>query len=442
MFEYNFDGLVGPTHNYAGLAPGNFASTVNQGQVSNPREAALQGLAKMRFVHSLGGGQALLPPHERPSLHTLRTLGFSGSDEVVIARAAREWPQALKMTSSAAAMWTANAATVAPSSDTRDARVHFSPANLQSMFHRSLESATTHRVLQAIFADTTKFVVHPPLPSGELLSDEGAANHLRLIAYDHHSAATHVFAWGRSSDSGFVGPKLHPARQSREASESIARRHLLDPARTLFVQQSPDGIDGGAFHTDVLAVASMNYLLMHESAFVDPHAALSALASQVGESFSSTVVTAYELSLDDAVASYVFNSQIVQRRDNTLALIAPRDSDEIPAARAVLDRIVAGRNPVTEVHCLDLRQSMHNGGGPACLRLRVSLTDAERDAIRPSVFYSESLAAQLERWVRTRYRDRLTPSDLIDPTLARESMLALDELTQILGIGSVYDFQR
>src|SRR5919198_5068202 len=162
--EYNFDGLVGPTHNYGGLSPGNVASTSHGGQASNPREAALQGLAKMKFIASLGVGQAVLPPHPRPSLRTLRSLGFSGSDQEVIARAAQESGQLLRLCSSAAAMWAANAATHAPSEDTADRRMHVTAANLREMFHRAIEAETTYSVLRAIFADPSRFAVHEPLP--------------------------------------------------------------------------------------------------------------------------------------------------------------------------------------------------------------------------------------------------------------------------------------
>src|SRR5688572_17800116 len=122
--EYNFDGLVGPTHCYGGLSAGNVASMAHGGKVSNPKEAALQGLSKMKFVADLGVRQAVLPPQQRPSLKTLRGLGFLGSDEAVITRAARESDHLLRLCSSAAAMWTANAATCAPSEDTADGRMH------------------------------------------------------------------------------------------------------------------------------------------------------------------------------------------------------------------------------------------------------------------------------------------------------------------------------
>jgi succinylarginine dihydrolase len=440
MREYNFDGIVGPTHNYGGLAPGNVASTVNEGQVSNPREAALQGLAKMRFVHSLGAGQAVLPPHPRPSLRALRALGFTGSDEHVLARASKEAFHLVRLTSSAAAMWTANAATVAPSADTSDARVHLTPANLQAMFHRAIEADATTSVLRAIFRDPARFVVHDPLPGGGQFADEGAANHTRLFV-DGRSAV-HLFAWGRRAWGDFVGPKRFPARQTLEASQAVARLHNLDAERTIFAQQSPEGIDGGAFHTDVLAVGSGCFLMLHERAFNDMRGVLVRLRELMGDRFCYEVATEDELPIKDAVAAYPFNSQLIEQPDGTMEIVAPKDSEENPRARKFLERVVAGRNPVSAVRYLDVRQSMHNGGGPACLRLRVALTDEESKALSGRVLYSESLASELEAWVLKHYRDRLIPNDLSDPLLARESMTALDELTGILKLGSVFDFQR
>src|SRR5664279_2917679 len=182
MPEYNFDGIPGPTHNYSGLATGNIASEHNAGFAANPREAALQGLAKMRALATRGFPQAVLPPHERPFLPTLRALGFTGTDAAILHGAARDAPSLLAACSSAAAMWVANAATVSPSADTADGRVHFTPANLVSHFHRSLEAPTTTAILRAIFADAAHFAVHDPLPAAPQLGDEGAANHTRFAA--------------------------------------------------------------------------------------------------------------------------------------------------------------------------------------------------------------------------------------------------------------------
>ena len=443
--EYNFDGLVGPTHNYAGLSHGNVASLAHAGQPASPRGAALQGLSKMRFVASLGVGQAVLPPHERPSLRTLRRLGFRGSDEEVIAQAARDpelKDQLLRISSSAAAMWTANAATTVPSADAADGRLHLIPANLTSMFHRSLEAETTARVLRAIFADARRFEVHDPLPGGAHFSDEGAANHTRLFGPD--APAVHLFAWGARAFGKAVGgaPARYPARQTREASHALARLGQVDPARALFPQQHPDGIDAGAFHTDVLAVGNGNVLLLHELAFSDPRALLDDLRRLLDDSLVSILAADRELPVASAVSAYPFNSQLLTLPDGTMTIVAPEEAREDPHARAFLQRVVQEGGPVKSVHHLDLRQSMENGGGPACLRQRIVLEDAERAAVPARVFWDDALGKELEAWVKRHYRDRLVGEDLADPRLARETMTALDELTRILRLGRVYDFQR
>src|SRR5438309_982305 len=309
MREHNFDGLVGPTHNYGGLSPGNVASMTHGGEVSNPREAALQGLTKMKFVAGLGVAQAVLPPQPRPSIHTLRRLGFSGSDEEVITRAARENDHLLRLCSSAAAMWTANAATCAPSADTSDGRMHLTPANLQQMFHRAIEADTTLSIFKSIFFDAKLFSVHEPLPGGGQFADEGAANHTRLAVPGRPAA--HLFAWGRSAYSEVAAPKRFPARQTKEASEALARLHRLEPKQCHFPQQTPAGIDDGAFHTDVLAVGNDGFLMLHEKAFVGHEALLSRLRDQLGPEFTWTLATEAELPAKDAVASYPFNSQVV-----------------------------------------------------------------------------------------------------------------------------------
>ncbi len=441
MREFQFDGLVGPTHNYGGLSPGNLASTTHSGQVSNPRAAALEGLTKMRFVRDLGVPQAVLPPHARPSLAALRRIGFQGSDEEVIAAAAAGDGLYLRVCSSASAMWAANAATVAPSRDTADGRVHLTVANLQHMFHRSIEPVTTARVLRAIFADPVHFVVHESLPGGGQLADEGAANHIRLGT---SRGPAHLFAWGRSAWPGdeIAGPKRNPARQTREASVALSRLHRLDPARCLFPQQHPDGIDAGAFHTDVLAVGCGRFLMMHELAFADDALLTENLKRLLGDELLVVRATSGELSCERAVASYPFNSQILPLSDGSMAIVAPEDSREDPQARAFLERVLAAGGPVRALHYVDVRQSMRNGGGPACLRLRVPLADDEAAALSSNSLLSDALLEDLDAWIRLHYRDRLLPGELADPELTREAMRALDELTVLLRLGSIYDFQR
>jgi len=438
----NFDGIPGPTHNYAGLARGNLAAERHAAQIAHPRDAALQGLAKMRALAARGYAQAVLPPHERPFLPALRALGFAGTDAEIVAQAARTAPRILAACQSAAAMWVANAATVSPSSDTGDGRVHLTPANLVTHFHRAIETPTTTRVLRAIFADKTHFAVHEPLPASPQLGDEGAANHTRLGGGDDGAPGVEFFVYGRAAyDDTLRGPLKFPARQTREASEAVARHHGLDAARTVFAQQSPAAIDAGVFHNDVIAVGQGNLIFCHERAWVDQAGILARLAAAVGPAFEAIVVADSEISVADAVATYLFNSQLLPRADGRFLLVAPADVRTHRAVAAYLDRLIASGGPIAELVTFDLRQSMENGGGPACLRLRVPLASVERAAIGARVFLDDGLADELAHWIGRNYRDRIAPPDLADPALIDETRRALDELTRMLCLPSVYPFQ-
>ena len=243
--EINFDGIVGPSHNYAGLSPGNLASTRNFGRVSRPREAALQGLAKMRLNLELGLAQGWFMPHDRPNDAWLASLGTDmGAADEALRYAAM----------SASAMWAANAATVSPAPDTGDGRCHLTPANLVTMPHRSHEWPGTLAQLRLAFADPVHFAVHDPVPPP--FGDEGAANHMRLCT-GHDAPGLEVFVYGESG-----GP--FPARQHRQASAAVARLHRLDPESTILWPQSAEAIAAGAFHNDVVAVANEHVLFTHE----------------------------------------------------------------------------------------------------------------------------------------------------------------------------------
>jgi len=440
--EFNFDGLVGPTHNYSGLSYGNVASLANEALSSNPREAALQGLAKMKHLHDLGLAQAVIPPHERPDVSSLRRLGFLGDDADVVARAGREAPRLLAACSSASAMWTANAATVSPSSDTADGRVHFTPANLVDKFHRSLEAATTARLLRAIFPEGPHFAHHDPLPAVAQFGDEGAANHTRFCAA-HGDPGLELFVYGRLGfGAADVAPGRYPARQSREAGESIARLHGLDAARCSFLQQNPAVIDAGVFHNDVIAVGNESVMLQHELAFIEASESWVAIRAVLGgRPFHRIMVSEARVDLSETVETYLFNSQLVTLPSGDMSLIVPVECRESPSVWAFLQEVLDGDNPIRSIEVLDLRQSMRNGGGPACLRLRLVLNESERRALSGGVVLDEPLYARLVQWVQRHYRDRLSGADLADAALLRESREALDELTAILGIGAVYPFQ-
>ncbi len=441
-YEVNFDGLVGPTHNYSGLSYGNVASETNIKDVSNPKEAAKQGLRKMKALYDMGLKQGVLVPQERPSINTLRRLGFSGTDREVLLQAAHQAPAFLGAVASASCMWTANAATVSPSADTRDGRVHFTAANLTAKFHRSIEHPTTSRILQAMFNNEQHFAHHAALPPSMQFGDEGAANHTRFCR-DYGDAGVEFFVYGRVAfDESAPRPSKYPARQTLEACQAVARLHGLEEKSVVYAQQNPEVIDQGVFHNDVIAVGNRNVLFYHEDAFLNSSQVMTELEDKLqGALLKEVKVPRNAVSVQDAVTSYLFNSQLLSVEEDHMVLVVPQECEENPRVKAYLDSLVNGHGPIREVRIFDLKQSMKNGGGPACLRLRVALTEEELAAVHPQVMMSDSLFDQLNTWVDKHYRDRISQQDLSDPSLLDECRTALDELTQMLQLGSLYPFQ-
>lgn len=419
--EINFDGLPGPTHNYAGLSVGNVASQSNFGEVSYPRAAARQGLVKMRTVMELGLVQGFLPPPLRPAANALRPFGFKGSDDEVLAAAASEDLGLFRAACSASSMWRANAASVLAAPDTADGRVHLVTANLAGMLHRSFEADETFQLLRRVFPDADRFCVHGPLPSARRFGDEGAANHMRLAA-GHGAPGLNVFAHGEQRGGSY------PERQSRRASEAVARLAGLDPARTLYALQNQAAVEAGAFHNDVVAVANANVLLAHPEAFADPARLYGALRDQLP---NLQVVETFGVSLDDAVSSYLFNSQLVTLPGGDMALILPSDARDNAAAWAAVEAVVAADNPIKHAVVVDVRESMRNGGGPACLRLRVPVDGPARAAIDQRFLLTPERWAALSQVVEAYWPERIAPDDLLSPELwaqARAAHSALEAL--------------
>jgi len=396
--EINFDGLVGPSHNYAGLSLGNLASASHGGDASYPRAAALQGLEKMRHNLALGLVQGFFAPLPRPNDGFLAALGLGHpADGAETRLRAAAW--------SASAMWTANAATVSPAPDTADGRCHLTAANLVTMPHRSQEWPDTVRQLRLAFGDGAHFAVHDAVPA--CFGDEGAANHMRMAVH-HDAPGIELFVFGRPGG-------RFPARQHEQASRAVARLHGLDTGRTLFIEQSAEAIAAGAFHNDVVAVANERVLFAHEQAFADPDGTYAAIRTALPEA-EIVVVPASAVSLADAIRSYLFNAQLLTLPEGGMGLVIPTEAWEMPAVRAWLDGMLASNGPIRRVLPVDVRQSMANGGGPACLRLRVV---ADPSTVDPRFLLDHARIDALAEVVARTWPEQIDPVDLGSENLAR-----------------------
>jgi succinylarginine dihydrolase len=410
LTEINFDGIVGPSHNYAGLSLGNIASASHKGQVSHPRAAALQGVAKMRANMALGLPQGFLLPLPRPNHGLLRDLAVDETADRALLAAA--W--------SASSMWTANAATVSPAPDTADGRCHLTPANLVTMLHRGQEWRDTQRQLKIAFGDESRFAVHDAVPPS--FGDEGAANHMRFCEA-HDSPGVEVFVYGKPGG-------RFPARQHEQASRAVARLHGLDPERCVFIEQNPDAIAAGAFHNDVVAVANQRVLFTHARAFADQHGAYDAIRAAF-PALEVVEVPEDAVSLAEAIRTYLFNAQLVSLPDGGMALVVPEECRESEAVWRWCERMLASNGPIRRVIPVDVRQSMANGGGPACLRLRVV---ADPAIVDQRFLLDEAKAQRIEAVIAEMWPEAIEPPQIGDPALARQVHDAREALLGVLGL--------
>ncbi|WP_340586872.1 N-succinylarginine dihydrolase [Erythrobacter alti] len=414
LTEINFDGIVGPSHNYAGLSLGNLAATKNAGATAYPRAAALQGIAKMRGNMAMGLAQGFLLPLPRPDQGWLEELAADETTDPALVAGA--W--------SASSMWTANAATVSPAPDTADGKCHLTVANLVTMAHRSHEWPDTLAQLRLAFADPAHFAVHGPVPP--CFGDEGAANHMRF-AGSHGGAGVEVFVYGRSG-----GP--FPARQHEQASRLVARKHGLDPDRVLFVEQAPEAIATGAFHNDVVAVANEGVLFTHEKAFADPVGTYAAITAKCPGA-QVVEVPASAVSLKEAVASYLFNAQLLTPPDGSgMTLVVPEECRESVPVWKWLQDMLASNGPIRNVKVVDVRQSMANGGGPACLRLRVVADPATVD---PRFMLDETKAGMIEQVIAAHWPEHIEPAQIGSKTLADQIRNARAKLLEALELSEL-----
>lgn len=442
--EVNVDRVVGPTHHFGGLGIGNLASLQHAGREANPLAAAIQGIEKMRLCASLGGYQLVLPPHDRPALRLLRQLGFSGTPEEMLQQAQATAPVILSAVWSDSAMWTANAATVSPGCDCSDGQTHLTVANLTSSLHRSLEPLATLHELRQLFTGAG-IKVHQPLPAAAALRDEGAANHMRLCDASGR-LGINVFVYGCDPLRGEHEARSEgrfPARQSRAACEAIVRRHRLRAENTFLVRQHPQAIAAGAFHNDVVTTSCQNVLLYHELAFADAQRSLAAIEQRFGELTGERLwryeIRQSELSLAEAVDCYLFNSQLIPDPEppHRITLICPIQVQSSRRAAAIVDSLLADAGPIAAVRYVDLTQSMSNGGGPACLRLRVPLTRRQWLALPPQVRFSEALADDLLEIIRRTYPERVLASDWVAHDRLLAARAATAAIRRRLGFAGV-----
>ncbi len=436
--EVLFIGLPGPTHNYGGLAADNVASSLHRGKTSSPREADRQALSLVKLLWSLGVEVGIMPPQLRPHLPLLRE-HFSGDGDALIRQAAKENPLLLEKASSSSAMWVANAATVTAAADAGDKRLHLTVANLYTNLHRRIEAADTFRVLAAILPDA---VVHAPLPGAEGFRDEGAANHMRLSPR-HEAKGFNVYVYGADGSAG----DPPSARQNLQACKALKSQHLVGDDGAVFVRQNPAAIEQGIFHNDVIAVSNESLLLVHEQAYANGYKDIERIeagyqAQNPGKTPFVIVCKSSELTLEEAVRTYFFNSQIVTMADETgadaaQAIIAPMEVKELYEGKAakLMERLCEdSSNPIEEVHYVDLRQSMNNGGGPACLRLRVPMSEAQLAAIRANVnvIADGALLDGLEDIIERLYPEKIEPADLADPALYHNCRKVLGEMSVLM----------
>lgn len=434
MLEAQVGCLPGLTHSFGGLSPDNRAAIENRFQNSYPRAAALQNLNLMKKIADLGIPQVVLPPHERPNLVLLRSLGFSGTDWSVMAAAMRHNVDLVVSTCSSSFMWTANAATVAPSIDTADGKLHIVPANLAANLHRAAEAEFTASLLKKVFGGPS-FVHDAPLPTHSCFGDEGAANHTRLGTREQPGVHLFTYSFAPGNDRPpFVG------RQSLHASEAVARLLRLPFESCVFARQNPSTIAAGAFHLDVIAVGNESLLLIHQDALVDQPKVLDQLRVCLRDALQVVVIPREMLSVEDAIKSYIFNSQIVTTPTGTV-MIAPEQSRQIEASSRTLSELQLG-GLIRTVLFQPLAESMRGGGGPACLRLRMPLNRAEFEQIYDACLLTNDLYVTLQDWIKRFYPERLSISDLGDPQLLAHNMQALNEVSRILKLENIYNFQH
>lgn len=437
LIEANIDAIVGPTHHFGGLGVGNVASIAHQSQTSHPREAALEGLRKAALVASLGVPQFVWLPPVRPRIDLLANLGFRGTLAEQLKAARETEPRILSAAYSSSFMWAANAATITPAVDAADARAHITPANLISSWHRGSEAHERRQDFLQTVAALPDATLHEPLDAIVPLRDEGAANHMR-VCDPTGKIGFNVFVFGEA-EAGSCASQFMP-RQTLAACKSIARQHQLDPRKTFFLKQHPAAISAGVFHNDVIATSHQGLLIHHELAFENGSPELERLEQAffdtTGKPLVRWEVPSTAMPLEDAVQSYFFNSQLLSldhSAPHAMALLCPAQCEQVASSHRLIQQLLHSPDvSIEQVHFVSLAESMANGGGPACLRLRWPLSNVCLRELNSPHQLTHELEDRLGQSIERFYPEQIGLDDLASAEFAEQSIVAARELASCI----------
>ncbi|RAP29346.1 succinylarginine dihydrolase [Candidatus Marinamargulisbacteria bacterium SCGC AG-414-C22] len=420
-----FDAVIGPTYHFGGLSFGNTHSMSHQQQRSYPKKTALEGLHKMQRVSQLGFKQYVLPPQPRQFLSLLKAFGLVGDSTTEIQQFYHDYPKQFSAIFSASAAWVANAFIATPSCDTASQRVHITPANLVSNDHRKLELCYTTQQLQQLFLDSDFFKVNQAVKQS--CPDEGAANMIRLGTL---TQGFYLFVYNVSQQDPCH--TRFPGRQSKEALSFIVKKHGINADRVCYLQQSFRAVDAGVFHNDVIAFGDQDVLVVHEHAYEDQSRMLGMLQDYYNRFYEKplTIVEIAEkdLSLATAVTTYFFNSQFVKCPNDSYVLICPDTCKEDASIQRVITLLSAQLQAPLQVTYVSVSESLQNGGGPACLRGFVALTDSERHAMNSVYEFTPQCAEKLISFVQSHYPTTLDCADLCDVGMIQECQDIVNQL--------------
>jgi succinylarginine dihydrolase len=192
-----------------------------------------------------------------------------------------------------------------------------------------------------------------------------------------------------------------------------------------------------------VSLANEEVFIFHQEAFADRvelERVLHHLKEHV-KGFHPIEILSEDISLDDLVSSYLLNSQLITVDNNEMMMLLPEEVQNHPNCMRWLDEIQSS-SPIKYLEFVDIRQSMMNGGGPACLRFKAVVNNDEFDRLNERFLLSPTKLMDLRTLVSKHYRDKLHPEDLLDIKFMQESYTFLDELTQLLDLGNIYNFQR